>query len=140
MIGFNRDVTLRYISRRDKALDLERTDLDKYIATGDFEQFMKVKEGAQPTIFRLRPLTRLQFQHVSGLAQNLQNSAVVAYGVEDVEHGKTAKTGRDLAVKRIGEGNDKRLDGDTLDAMFSPSLFTELAIVILAISDLDPLD
>ena len=138
MIGFKRTGGLRYVSAQDPALDRERSDVDKYISTGDWDQYMRIREGMVPTVFHLRRLTRAQFQAVSGMAANLQQSAAVAYGVESVDNFQLA-TGQMLIVKHVGDGEDRRLDVDTLNAMFSADLFAELSLAILGASRLDPL-
>lgn len=123
----------------DPALDHEHSQMALYLTTGDWDQFVKLKPGTTATVFHVRRLSRAQTTAVKMLPEAQQPSALVAYGVESVDNFALAN-GQKLVCKTTGEGEDKRLDGDTLNGMYAEKLFEELATIIRLVGHLDPLD
>jgi hypothetical protein len=128
-----------YISQRDPALDVKHKDynLGLYIDTRD-RKHMPVIEGSTPTVFHLRPLTVTQFEATRSVPVAVQDKCAVQFSLDRVDNFKAAN-GEMVRCVHIGDGDERRLDSDTVRALHAPLLFAELAMVIARITDLDPL-
>lgn len=126
-----------YISKYDPALDPEATDWAGFVRSFD-AKYQRVKDGHQPTRFYLKRLTLKQWEMVRGLPPHQQDRAAVAYGVANIESFAKAN-GENLVPTYVGEGHDRRLDHDTLEAIGAPLLFDELGQMLVILSNLDPL-
>jgi hypothetical protein len=138
MIGSRSNAPVEYISTGDAALDHTSPGFDfrKFMETFD-RAYLPVKAGRSPTVFTVRRLSRRRFTAISGMAKHEQPAACVAYGVTGISN---YMDGRNTIVPEFdGAGADSRLAETTLDAIFSPSLFAELAQVIVLLTELDPL-
>jgi hypothetical protein len=139
MIGARSNATFEHIYSEDPALDGESPAFDakKYMDTFD-RQYLPVREGSTPTIFRIRRLSRKRFESVSALNGHNRAASVVAYGVQGIENFRLP-SGDMLIPEFTGQGSDTHLTPATLDAFFDGGLFAELMNVIIAASGLDPL-
>ena len=139
MIGARSNATFEHIYSEDPALDTESLSFDakKYMDTFD-RQYLPVRDGSTPTVFRIRRLSRKRFEAVSALSGHNRAAAVVAYGVQGIENFRLP-SGDMLVPELTGVGADQHLTAATLDAFFDGGLFAELMNVIIAASGLDPL-
>lgn len=139
MIGTRTNVPVEYVSTHDPALDTAHSDWDftRYMQTFD-RKFMPCKAGSTPTVFTLRRLSRRRFTAIAGMAKHEQAETTIAYGVAGIANFMDGR-GNAVIPEFDGAGQDQRLTAVTLDALFSPALFAELAQVILLLTDLDPL-
>lgn len=123
----------------DPALDLENTSevaLKQYLR--DFnEQVLTLKPGQVPTKFKIARLSRKQFLAI-GVTQGQaltahQQNEVVALCLKGVENWGTL-------LNFELTGNKERVSEETLNQIYAPSLWYELASVAVGISGLRPLD
>lgn len=121
---------------------LDRSDLEAFGAawkafhdTGDVAT-LPIKDGATLAVFILAPLTRRQFTRVFGLAGLEQVTDAVAYGLQSVSGFQI--DGAPVQLERTDTETGRRLTSKSLDAIFDPVLFAELAGRIVEISRIDP--
>lgn len=140
MIGARSNATAEYIYLDDPALDKESKyfDFKRYMQTLD-RKHLPVKAGQTATVFKIRRLPRVTFTALASLAHTAERAVqAVAYGVIGVENFMNGN-GQPIVLEFVGEGVERRLTGDSLNAIFAPQLFGELMTVITTFSDLDPL-
>jgi hypothetical protein len=134
---------VEHVWSQDPALDATDTQrLDDALAearkTGSITG-LPLREGERPSVFVLRRLSRAAWLRIGRMPSGFeQDSETVALGLVDL---------RDYTVDRVpvrvelADGGDglKRVKNDTLDAIYDPFLFRELAERVLEVSRLDPL-
>lgn len=140
MIGKRSNDIFEHVFSGDDALDLTHPDCnpEKYRDTLD-RKHLPIKEGRIPTVFKIRPLSRLRFMAISSMPEADRANACVAFGVVGIDNWRIPKTGNTLIPEFIGVGADQHLAPATLDAIFAPGLFAELMNIIMHASGLDPL-
>ena len=131
--------TITHIWTDDPAIDSSSPEFnaDKYIETGD-EKYLPMKEGEEPTRFRIAPLTRKQWLEVSSQGGlTAQVDVAVAYALRGVENLEINGSPLHLETEPTSKGN--RVKQEYLDQIWDPSLMTELGARIISISRLNPL-
>jgi len=138
MIGKRSIDRVKYIFSGDPAIDRDSPALDwkKYTLTGD-PKHAPVKEGCTATVFDLKRLSLVQFNHIMSLEGARQTREAIAYGVAGISNwGGTFTVG----TKQSDLG--LRLDDRTLEDMFAIpegiELFGELGLRIITLNKLDP--
>lgn len=133
--------TIRHAWSEDPAID--KSDPDKFamawkeaLRTGDIK-CLPFREGDQPAVFELAPLTRKQFLRVFAQEGISQVCEAVAYGLRTVSG--FIVDGRGVDLDRVDSDAGKRLSAASLDALFDPVLFMELGTRIIEVSRIDPL-
>lgn len=122
---------------QDPAIDREHPDFnwDEYTKTFE-EKHLPLREGCVPTVFTLRPLERKQFERCIKMPSEQMASETIAYGLVGLDNFKRGEETVTLRYKKSDYG--MRLDGETLDKIFAPELFADLAPRIMSLSKLDP--
>lgn len=139
MLATRSQQEITYVSMADPALDLEKTGdvaLKEYMRAFE-EKHLVLKPGQVPTRFKLSRLSRKAFLasgvvYGQALSAQQQND-IVAQGLKGVEN-----WGESL-VFELNASRD-RVSEETLNKLYAPPLWHELANVILGISGLRPLD
>jgi hypothetical protein len=129
----------KYICRTDPALDetAERFDWAEFWRTGDLA-FLPIKPGHRPVIFTLERLGMLAYdQAFSASTDTGKMINTVALGLRHIDGHPDAEfaTLKLVKVPDVGE----RVSLPQLEKLFKPSLFVELGLRIIALSELDPL-
>jgi hypothetical protein len=129
----------KYICRTDPALDetAERFDWAEFWRTGDLAH-LPIKPGHRPVIFTLERLGMLAYDTATAVSTDTGKMiATVALGLRHVENHPDAEFATLKLVKLPDVG--ERVSQPQLEKLFKPSLFAELGVRILALSELDPL-
>lgn len=139
MIGARAAAVAEYIYSADPSLDGESQDFDvkKYLETFE-RKHLPTKPGSTPTVFKIHRLRRKRFMAIAGMPESERANAAVAYGVCGIENFRDGHGGM-LVPEFVGDGSDRHLTADTLDAIFDSGLFGELMNIVLLYSGLDPL-
>lgn len=137
MIKYRSGERIPYVSIFDPAVDQEKCDHQEFAKTLD-AKYRPLREGVVPTTFHLGRLTRSEMQEVRRAASHERATLLVAYGLKDVENMPDV-SGQPVRLSFKQVGSMKRIDDATLDRIYSPDLFDELAVVINEVSGLDPL-
>lgn len=139
MIFFKKRLTdpVEYIWSDDPALNKRKKSYNfaKYLASGDAKH-LPLKEGENPTVFYLAPLSRLQRVKVDQL---LLTDGEVAGMHEAVAFGLCDIKGSDIDLEFVDTQSGRRLSPGTLDTIYDTQLFLELGGRIHKLSVLDPL-
>lgn len=138
MIRIQNTLTPRpYVLHDDPAIDVDSKAYDwpKFVETGDVS-CLPTRDGCRPTVFMVRSLTRKQFQHVQGIDDvGRKANETVAYGVVSWKDFVDA-SGRALTPQTKKSDLGERLSDRTLDEIYSPALFSELAVLVWSLSSL----
>lgn len=140
MIGTRSEAPIDYIVSTDPALDTVHPDFDwaEYLKTFD-PKYAPTREGCIPTVFEIRRLTRKQLTYVRRKDTADQVPEAIAYALRRVRGFRVGgKNGVELECKHKRSDMGERLDEETLDKLYAPELFAELAGIIMGLAGLDP--
>jgi hypothetical protein len=138
MIKYQPGEPIAYVSIYDSAVNYTECQHEKFAETLDL-QYRPLKEGVKPTLYRLAGLKRAQDNEVRRAPPHERTQVCVAFGLRGIENAEDAN-GHPIVLKtkKAGLAGD-RLDDSTLDKIYSPELFDELAMIIERLTKLDPL-
>jgi hypothetical protein len=126
-----------FIHPEDPALNTaaEGFDWENFCNTGD-RSTLHLHDGQLPTVFKVRKLTRKQYEHVKRQTSepDLVREAVV-YALHRVDNYKQPGE-MELGTKQTDLG--KRLTDASYEEIFVPSVLLPLALFILNLSNLNP--
>lgn len=125
-----------YVWSRDPARDKDAPgdNWEEFVKTGDVSH-VKVKEGARLCLFKLSPLTRVQMLRVLAMESSYQINEAVAFGLKGVDGYVVDSIPVELEFR--GQGDEKRVNERSLNAIWDAELFAELGARILHISRLE---
>lgn len=140
------DADLEYVSVMDPAINADdpACDLDKYRETGD-RKYAPLKEGATPTVFVLRGLSRDALMPViKGFSASAQWERIeafetaVKYGLKRVRN-FVGKDGKDVELRFEQTPIGEALTKDALEEIYDVALVVELGGRIQEASRVHPL-
>lgn len=129
---------VRHISMFDPALDAEHTSFspERYMATGN-EEHMPLRDGQTPSRFVIRPLSSRQYRRAhAAISKEDRVYTLVAFALVAVE-GVTVN-GEAVSIKRVTIDGLEMADTASLEKIYDPDLFMELAARVEGMSRLDP--
>jgi hypothetical protein len=127
--------TIKHVYSKDPSLDLAACDFASYLKDGK-EEHLKFKDGALPTRFILRRLSRAQWLHCAGHA--FPKNEAVRFGLRGVEN-LTTPEGQPIVLEFADGPLGSALKDVSLDLVFAASLFVELGSRIMNLSEIaDP--
>ncbi len=138
MISVRSQELVTHIFSDDPALDKSH---EQYLERWD--QFLKfgtplppIREGFKPTSFRLRRLSRRQFQYVMGKAQSEQATEAVALGLKSADDFYVGEN--PIVIETAKSEHGERVKNEVLDRIYAFDLFGELGLRILSLSTAGP--
>jgi hypothetical protein len=127
-----------WVWSKDPAIDEQHPEFnwDEFKKSFDLKH-VPFKSAEKPTKFHCQPLPRMAFERMMSMPEGPEMfREMVAFGVTKIENFEV--DGADLVVTRTRALKMERLDDATLDKIFDPFLFAELAGHILEISKIRP--
>lgn len=129
--------SVKHVWSKDGALDRASPafDLAAYHRDGDMAH-LPCLPGCAPTVFTLARLPRRTFVYCADLDGFRRVCEAVAYGVREVAG--FVVDGQELSLAHQKSDLGQRLTEASMDALFDPDLFGELAGRVLELSQIDP--